>query len=332
MKTLEDVLRAAGNPVDLLRNAQAGPNVYPGVPPEYTNWRDEQQAWQKACVLFNLSFHMADLYVEGPDATKLLSPLGDQHVQERLAGARQAVRAVQPRRPRHRRRHPVQLGAEQVHPGRAHPGVELDHVPRAGRQIRRQARARRALRGAQGSVRPQAYRFQIQGPNAMKTMEKVLGARAAGSEVLPRHHADHRRQEGDRAAPRHGRPARLRAGRPLRRGRRGARRDRQGGRGVRPATGRRPRLFVEHAGVGLDPLAAACGLLRREDEAVPPVAERRQLRSQGLDRRQLRVEEDRGLLPHALGHGLRQVRRFRARVHRPRSAARRWPRGRTARK
>ena len=66
-------------PVDLLRNSPSGPNVYPGVPPEYTNWRDEQQAWQKTCVLFNLSFHMADLYVEGPDATKLLSHLGDQH-------------------------------------------------------------------------------------------------------------------------------------------------------------------------------------------------------------------------------------------------------------
>jgi len=79
MRSLDDVLRAAGqegkSAVDLLRNSPSGPNVYPGVPPEYTNWRDEQQAWQKACVLFNLSFHMADLYVEGPDATKLLSHL-----------------------------------------------------------------------------------------------------------------------------------------------------------------------------------------------------------------------------------------------------------------
>src|SRR5688500_9457299 len=74
-KSLEDVIQAAANPVDLLRNSQTGPNVYPGVPPEYTNWRDEQQAWQKTCVLFNLSFHMADLRVEGPGAVKLLSDL-----------------------------------------------------------------------------------------------------------------------------------------------------------------------------------------------------------------------------------------------------------------
>ena len=74
-KNLEDVLQSVKNPVDLLRNQQTGPNVYPGVPAEYTNWRDEQQAWQNTCVLFNQSYHMADLAVEGPDALKLLSYL-----------------------------------------------------------------------------------------------------------------------------------------------------------------------------------------------------------------------------------------------------------------
>ena len=45
------------------------------MPPEFTNWRDEQRAWQETCVLFNQSFHMNDLAVEGPDALKLLSHL-----------------------------------------------------------------------------------------------------------------------------------------------------------------------------------------------------------------------------------------------------------------
>ena len=72
---LEDLLATAPSPVDLLRNSQAGPNVYPGVRAEYTNWIDEQQAWQKTCVLFNQTYHMADLAVEGPDALKLLSHL-----------------------------------------------------------------------------------------------------------------------------------------------------------------------------------------------------------------------------------------------------------------
>jgi hypothetical protein len=50
---LEDRLRAAGNVVDMLRNAQTPPYIYPVVPPEYTNWRDEQRAWQQTCVFFN---------------------------------------------------------------------------------------------------------------------------------------------------------------------------------------------------------------------------------------------------------------------------------------
>ena len=62
-KSLEDVLQAAGNPVSLLRNLQTGPYVYPVVASEYSNWRDEQRAWQQTCVLFNQSYHMTDMYV-----------------------------------------------------------------------------------------------------------------------------------------------------------------------------------------------------------------------------------------------------------------------------
>jgi glycine cleavage system aminomethyltransferase T len=75
-QSLEDVLRAAGTPVELLRNSKIGPYVYPVVPPEFTNWRDEQRAWQQTCVLFNQSFHMTDMYIEGPGAMQLLSDLG----------------------------------------------------------------------------------------------------------------------------------------------------------------------------------------------------------------------------------------------------------------
>src|SRR6476619_4657226 len=75
-RSLEDLLGSVESPVELLRNSQAGPNVYPGVPAEYTNWRDEQRAWQTTCVLFNQSYHMAELQLEGPDALKLLTYLG----------------------------------------------------------------------------------------------------------------------------------------------------------------------------------------------------------------------------------------------------------------
>ena len=73
--SLEDLLRSAGNPVDMLRNSQIGAYVYPVVPSEYSNWRDEQRAWRETCVLFDQSHHMVEVYVEGPDALKMLSHL-----------------------------------------------------------------------------------------------------------------------------------------------------------------------------------------------------------------------------------------------------------------
>src|SRR5678810_1050294 len=75
-KNLEEAIQAAGSPVELLRNSQMGPNVYPVIPAEYSNWRAEQTAWQHSCALFNQSYHMTDMYVEGPEALKLLSDLG----------------------------------------------------------------------------------------------------------------------------------------------------------------------------------------------------------------------------------------------------------------
>jgi len=74
-RNLEEVLKAAGNTVDLLRNSQIGAYVYPVVAPEFSNWRSEQEAWRKSAVLFDQSHHMVDLFIEGPHATKLLSYL-----------------------------------------------------------------------------------------------------------------------------------------------------------------------------------------------------------------------------------------------------------------
>jgi vanillate/3-O-methylgallate O-demethylase len=75
-KSLEDVLREAGNPAAHARNSQIGPYVYPKVPAEFSNWRDEQVAWRETSALFDQSHHMTDLYVQGPDTIRLLTALG----------------------------------------------------------------------------------------------------------------------------------------------------------------------------------------------------------------------------------------------------------------
>lgn len=74
-KNLEGLLQSVGNPVKMLRNSQIGAYVYPVVPYEFSNWRDEQRAWRESAVLFDQSHHMANIYLEGPGALKMLSHL-----------------------------------------------------------------------------------------------------------------------------------------------------------------------------------------------------------------------------------------------------------------
>jgi len=75
-QSLEGLLQSVKSPVDLVRNSQIGPYVYPKVPSEFSNWRDEQHAWRETCCLFDQSHHMTDLTIKGPDALKLLSATG----------------------------------------------------------------------------------------------------------------------------------------------------------------------------------------------------------------------------------------------------------------
>ena len=48
----------------------------PHIPPAYTNWRDEQRAWYETAALLHQSHHMPELFVEGPDALRLMERLG----------------------------------------------------------------------------------------------------------------------------------------------------------------------------------------------------------------------------------------------------------------
>lgn len=46
------------------------------IPPEFTNWRDEQRGWRESAILFDQSHHMPELYLKGPDALRLLERVG----------------------------------------------------------------------------------------------------------------------------------------------------------------------------------------------------------------------------------------------------------------
>ena len=176
-RSLEDLLRSNESPVELLRNSQAGPNVYPGVPAEFTNWRDEQLAWQQTCVLYNQSYHMADLAVEGPDALELLSHLAINSFEG--FGEERAKHFV-PCSPDgyvigdvilfHLAENRFNLV------GRA-PALNwiTYHAETGGYDVQVELDQRWALRT---DGRRRSYRFQVQGPNAMRVIEDVLGGPA----------------------------------------------------------------------------------------------------------------------------------------------------------
>lgn len=74
-RTLQDLVESVPSVTEHLHNNQTGPRVYPVVRPEYSNWRDEQLSWFNTVCLRDQSYHMTDIFVEGPDAFRLMHTL-----------------------------------------------------------------------------------------------------------------------------------------------------------------------------------------------------------------------------------------------------------------
>ncbi len=178
-ETLQQKLDSAGNVVELLRNQQVGPNPYPGVPAEYSNWRNEQRGWAESAVLFNQSYHMVELYVRGPDAFALLEYLAINSFKNFTVNKAKQFVPVTP--------DGYVIGdvilfylAENEFSlvGRV-PAIEWvefhAQYPKADGSkwdVTVERDERTALRT---DGKRKNYRFQLQGPNAMKTLEKAMG-------------------------------------------------------------------------------------------------------------------------------------------------------------
>ncbi|GGH47393.1 aminomethyl transferase family protein [Microbacterium album] len=81
-KSLQDLLDEQDDVVEYFFNETIAPHFRARtgltaafIPPAFTNWRDEQRGWAETAVLFDQSHHMPELFIEGPDATKLLEGL-----------------------------------------------------------------------------------------------------------------------------------------------------------------------------------------------------------------------------------------------------------------
>src|SRR5919109_1066633 len=142
-RSLEDLLQSAGSPVDLARNSQIGPYVYPAVPAEFSNWRDEQVAWRETCALFDQSHHMTDLTIRGADVLRLLSAVGVNSFETFQPGKAKQLVVCNP--------NGYVTGDYDV---------EFDRDERTA---------------VNPTGKRQLYRFQLQGPTAPQVLEKATG-------------------------------------------------------------------------------------------------------------------------------------------------------------
>src|SRR5208337_1294972 len=171
--SLEEALQAATSPVERLRNSQIGPYAFPVVRPEFTNWRDEQRAWKETCALLDQSHHMTDLYVDGPDALKLLSDLGiNSYKNFKVDQAKQFVAC----------NHGGYVIGDAILFYLDENKFNLVGRPPALNWVQYnletggyKATAERDERSAVNQGRRRTYRYQVQGPHAVRVMEKVTG-------------------------------------------------------------------------------------------------------------------------------------------------------------
>jgi vanillate/3-O-methylgallate O-demethylase len=171
-QTLEEKIQSIGNPVFMLRNSQQGPIEFP-VRGEFSNWRDEQEAWRLTAALLDQSYHMTDLHVEGPDTTRLLSDLGVNSFKNFGRNRAKQYLACN---------HDGFVIGDGILFGLENNKVSIVGRPPVSNWIQFNASSgqydvtvEKDERSAVNPKQRKTYRFQIQGPNAVKVLEKVHG-------------------------------------------------------------------------------------------------------------------------------------------------------------
>ncbi|GAA3339291.1 aminomethyltransferase family protein [Curtobacterium pusillum] len=172
--SVQDGIDQAGSAINLLWKPGVSPWSVPVVAPEYAGWSAEQEAWRSGVALFDLSYHMFDTRIEGPDATRLLSDVSANNYEKfAVDQAKQFI--------------PVANDGNIIVDGillrEAEDAYTLSGVPAAQNWVK--------YWGAEGgydvafdtdpdsSVRkdrdPELFRYQVQGPLAMEVVARAFG-------------------------------------------------------------------------------------------------------------------------------------------------------------
>lgn len=173
--TLQEAISKAGSPIKLLWKPNAKHWTVPVIAPEYAGWREEQAAWRNNVVIMDLSHHMSDTFIEGPDATRLLTYVAANDFESfEIGQAKQIV--------------PVTEEGFIITDGILFREEEnkytLSGVPASQSWVKYHAKHGNynvtcwtdTDSGLRKEGDPVLYRYQLQGPNALALVEKVFGA------------------------------------------------------------------------------------------------------------------------------------------------------------
>ena len=175
-QTLQDAIDAAGTPIEFLWRPEAAKNPWrpPVVPAEFEGWRAEQHAWGETVALMEQSHHMRDLFISGPDATRLLSETSANNYRNfQLDQAKQFIPVTE-------RGHIITDAillreAEDKYvltgPDGAGSWV-LFHAQQGGYDVDIVDDPPSHRRGG---ADPILFRYQVQGPRAIQVIERVFG-------------------------------------------------------------------------------------------------------------------------------------------------------------
>ncbi|WP_313823629.1 aminomethyl transferase family protein [Citricoccus sp.] len=176
-ESLAQAIERTGSPVEFLRN-QNWPSITFPITPEFTNWRDEQRAWRTTVALMDQSHHMTQLFLGGADLLPLLASISPNTFATFRPGiAKQLISVNQDG-------YLIGDGILFYH-SEGHEGLVLvghhilidwvrftvEKAQAAGRDVHHRLDPNSNMR----SGPPTLYRYELQGPEADRVMEKVFG-------------------------------------------------------------------------------------------------------------------------------------------------------------
>ena len=172
--SLQDGIDKAGSPVNLLWRVNPEPWNPENIEPEYAGWRTEQAAWHSGVSISDLSHHMFDTFIAGPDATALLTAVSANNYESFAIGQAKQFIPVTSR---------GSIVTDGILERTAEREYTLSGIPAAQNWVKYHGEqggydvsfSTDPSSAFRGGADPRLFRYQVQGPLARDLVESVFG-------------------------------------------------------------------------------------------------------------------------------------------------------------